>query len=375
MKLDKLLQIAGIDRELIKESKFKNLLKENEDMNVSGARQAFENTSDDYLQKTLESRNPPGTGSEFSRVMTIEELKNASWKPYQHPSVKSPNIAYIANIPGKIGVIEIDNLPDQTPVRFQLSHNGTGGKSGKATEVVAKFDTSLTSTNATVAITGPSFPGYFKNSADHFIVYTFHPGEPLPLQPEIDIDEVSKALGGNMVSTVRKAKELGFTSVKQVQSLNESKRLNIHRKNKLLKESDDFDLFFDTEQDKQRFDHGLDVVLDLLNDAYRAIYFYYKRHNLEVGGGDDAPACEELEDIKLKFRNKYYNEAFKQLQLLRVDIMNKNFPVKIIHMITKAIDEFDHIIKNSSGHDPRVKHIRNNSKHLERPHNFKNRQG
>jgi predicted RNA binding protein YcfA (HicA-like mRNA interferase family) len=120
--------------------------------------------------------------------------------------------------------------PDYTPVKIQLSHNGTGGRSGKNAEAIAKFDSSLTSTNVTTVITGPSHPGYFKHSAEKFIVYTFHPGEPIDLGAEMNIDEISQALGGVMTTTVDKAKQLGFKTVKQVESLNEYKKKHNHKK-------------------------------------------------------------------------------------------------------------------------------------------------
>jgi hypothetical protein len=130
-----------------------------------------------------------------------------------------------------------------------------------------------------------------------------------------------------------------------------------------------------TEQDETRFDHNLRFVIESIDDASGDIYNLFRKPNSGFVEWVGSPEYEMIKNIKLKFNTKHYNEAFKQLQLLRIDIMNKNFPVEIIHKVTKAIDQFDDIIKNSSGYDPRVKDIRKNSKHLERPHNFKNRQG
>jgi hypothetical protein len=225
MNIDKLLRIAGFDDDLIVESKrkMKKLLKESQSTKTNPVIEAFENTTDDYLQKTLETRNPPGTGSEFTRPMTIQELKNAKWTPLNHSGIRAPSIAYTANIPGRIGVIDINKLPDQTLVKIQLSHNGTGGKTGKAAEAVARFDTSLTYANTTCVILGPALPGYFKHSADKFMVYTFHPGKPLGITQKVNIDKISRALEGNMITTVEIAKKLGFAFVKQVNNLTEQR--------------------------------------------------------------------------------------------------------------------------------------------------------
>ena len=186
--------------------------------------QIIDNTDHAYLQKTLDTRNPGGgiqAGSVFQSPQTAESLKSASWSPLQSSAINPPGIAFTAQIPGTLGVTPIDALPPGTPVRFQLSHGGAGGKSGVSMEVVAQFDSSLSAVESTTLIAGPS-----RDDPSKYVVWTFHPGDPSPMGKEITQSTVLKHFPDSR-GTVEDAIDLGFNFVKRVGTLSESHRRQI----------------------------------------------------------------------------------------------------------------------------------------------------
>lgn len=188
-----------------------------EGLNVS---EIIENTPKEYLEKTLSTRNPGGSiqaGSVFLEPQTAESLSSADWKKINHEAVKSPAVAFTASIPGVLGIVPIENLSDSTPVKFQLSHGGKGGKSGNATEVVAQFDKSLGKVDSTTLIAGPT-----DDDPKKYEVWTFHPGDPVAQSDEININDVKKKYPEGK-ATVADSKKLGFKFVKRVESLSEAR--------------------------------------------------------------------------------------------------------------------------------------------------------
>lgn len=210
-------------------SQLKRIIKEEADRILEAADEApaqdvaeiIDNTPEDYLEKTLRTRNPGGSiqaGSVFQDPQTKESLKSAKWSPLNHPAIKSPAVAFTAQILGTLGVVPAEDLPPETPVKFQLSHGGSGGKSGKAAEVVAQFDASLGGVDNTTLITGPS-----KEDPKKFVVWTFHPGDPSPQADEIGLETVKEKFP-ELRATVGDAIELGFNFVKRVDRLPETAR-------------------------------------------------------------------------------------------------------------------------------------------------------
>jgi hypothetical protein len=200
-------QIRRIIREEIESEERNNIVSE-----------IIDNTDPQYVEKTLSTRNPTGAlqaGSVFDETQTAESLKSANWMPLNSPAIKSPAIAFTANIPGKLGIVPIERISDDTPVKFQLSHGGTGGKSGKAIEVVSNFDANLARVNTTTLIAGPD-----QTDPNKYVMWTFHPGDPSPLSAEITEDIVKQKFP-DMRGTVADAKGLGFNFVKRVASLSE----------------------------------------------------------------------------------------------------------------------------------------------------------
>ncbi len=179
----------------------------------------FDNTDPAYIEKTLATRNPGGAiqaGSVFLEPQTLESLRGAAWKPLSHEAIKPPAIAYTAPIKGVLGVVPASRLPPETPVKFQLSHGGTGGKSGRAAEAVASFNSNLGAVPNTTLIAGPA-----KEGGGH-VVWTFHPGDPSPMGAEITMDEVLEKFPGGR-GTVADAVGFGFNFIKRVETLPEGR--------------------------------------------------------------------------------------------------------------------------------------------------------
>ncbi len=194
-----------------------DLNEEDANVSVNKAKEAFSNSDEGYLKKSLEQRNPgkDSAGSTFLKALSIDELINADWEPYNHPNISSPAIGFKAPIPGKLGVAEMKGLPKDLKVKFQPAHKGEG----EGAEAVAEIPESNLLVKHTTLILGPK--------GDGLTVWTFFPGDATPKFDPISIDKVKNALGGEgdvLYGTVEDAINLGFNFAKNGStSLNESK--------------------------------------------------------------------------------------------------------------------------------------------------------
>jgi len=163
-----------------------------EDLKVR-IQQAFENSKDipGHLEGIFKQRNEGAGGSKFKTKQTIESLVNADWKPYNHPAVKGGAKAFKAPIPGYMGLIELDSLPDDSIVTLDDGHE-TGFLS---VTVPGKRSQSV---NFTVLLVG--------DHGGKEVVYTFHPGDPVRPSSLPDAGDYKK---GDQI-TVKEAKDLGF---------------------------------------------------------------------------------------------------------------------------------------------------------------------
>ena len=190
-------------------------------------KQAFENSDKEYLEKSIGQRNPGpnSAGSVFASPMSLDELKNANWTPYDHPNINSPAIAYKAAIPGFLCIAEIKDLPPQQPVRFQPAHAGKATVRDESSpkygmvlaEVVATIPEANRQVKHTTLILGPS-----REDPKKFIVWTFFPGDPTPRLPDITMQDVKEKLKTNqdmIKSTVAEAIDMGYGFVKHVNKL------------------------------------------------------------------------------------------------------------------------------------------------------------
>ena len=88
---------------------------------------------------------------------------------------------FVAEIGGKLGVISIDDISEETKIKFQPAHRGKLVRGGKTVyEAVANFKNRPVK-NITTLIVGPVLEGYehFSKDPSKPIVYTFHPGYPV----------------------------------------------------------------------------------------------------------------------------------------------------------------------------------------------------
>jgi hypothetical protein len=159
--------------------------------------EAVANSDPAYLAKVLAQRNPgnDNRGSRFSRPMTVEALLEADWEPYRHPAVGRGVEAYRANIPGRVGMLELSALPPDTPVRLE-DFKGVGNLSA-----IVPWKGELPRADHSVLLVG-------RGKDDRRIVYTVHPGDPVRAASVRD-----PALAGRTV-TAREAIALGFTLAK-----------------------------------------------------------------------------------------------------------------------------------------------------------------
>lgn len=144
----------------------------------------------DHWERTVSSRLANGgMGSRYPQFDTTESLEealsDAKWEEYSHPAI-SGAVGFIAELPGEIGMISLDDLDNDCEVRL-VDPKQTGFLSA-----VVDGDNYETS-NFTVMIVGD-------NDGDS-VVYTFHPGDPV---------ERSAITGEEITVTVSQARELGF---------------------------------------------------------------------------------------------------------------------------------------------------------------------
>ena len=162
-----------------------------------------------YFEKTLAQRaglRPDGSvnlesaGSTYPDV-TPEKLKEmiltAEWMSYEHPAIMKGCIAFKAPIPGRLGLIELKTLPEDTVVILD-DRKGTGNASATVKGAMGP------EVDYTIAILGPN------KETGGFDLWTFHPGA--PVAPSI----VSVTGRHGEEITVAKARELGFDLAKIV---------------------------------------------------------------------------------------------------------------------------------------------------------------
>ncbi len=144
----------------------------------------------EHWNRTVSSRlSAGGMGSRYPQHDNAESLEqtlvSAAWEEYSHPAI-SGAVGYIANIPGEVGMISLDNLNDDCEVQL-VDPKETGFLSA-----VVEGD-NYEPTAFTVMIVG--------DSDGQSVVYTFHPGDPV---------ERSSITGEPRTVSVSEARELGF---------------------------------------------------------------------------------------------------------------------------------------------------------------------
>lgn len=153
-----------------------------------------------YFEKTLAQRaglDPAACGSIYENIsapLLETALKAVTWEPYTHPAILSDCTGFWAQLPGRLGVVELASLPPESQVTLD-DRKGTGTVSA----IVKGRKGALV--GFTVLILGPA------HGVE--VVYTFHPGAPVaPSQVQ-----AAPGLHGKII-TVAEALALGLTTAK-----------------------------------------------------------------------------------------------------------------------------------------------------------------
>tara|TARA_R100000008_G_C3525407_1_gene136313 strand:+ start:172 stop:810 length:639 start_codon:yes stop_codon:yes gene_type:complete len=184
----------------------------------TAVKKAFEDTDPDYLEKSIEQRNPgpEAAGSVFAEPQAVQSLIDAEWTPYPHENIKPPATGFKADIPGTLGIVPIDVLPEEQEIRFQPAHGGAvkNEEGQHLAEVVAQIPEGDREVEHTTLIIGPS-----KEDPEKFQVWTFFPGDATPKFPDITMDSIRAKMNSEeekVMATVADAKDAGFNFVKHV---------------------------------------------------------------------------------------------------------------------------------------------------------------
>ena len=159
-----------------------------------------------YHIATLSQRcdSESAAGSVIDGICSIEEmealLNNAEWEEYSHPSIMEGCKGFVTPIPGKMGVVELETLPDDMEVVLD-DRKGTG----KVTPTVNGID--RVRVGFTVLIIGPEKVGEEETVQ---MMYTFHPGDPIS-PSRVAVSEKYK--NGTKI-TVKEAKGIGLLYAK-----------------------------------------------------------------------------------------------------------------------------------------------------------------
>jgi len=153
--------------------------------------------------------SPNAAGSTYEGYANIEELismlKNVQWESYNHPSVRPPAVSFKANLPGRLGLVEIDNLPDN--VSLFLDDRKRAGTISLVAKVNSSIVKTLAKTDFTVIMLGPA-----DKDDPREIVWTFHPGD--PVRPNtVDMQRTTQKENKNLLKKIISVTGKEFNSV------------------------------------------------------------------------------------------------------------------------------------------------------------------
>jgi hypothetical protein len=128
-----------------------------------------------YFESTLKQRTTEPKGSRYEGIGPDElekRIREADWQPYSSPNVAPNCAAFIAVLPGRLGIVSVSHIPDDAPI-YLIDPKKTGAWSACVKGVPG--DEELQS----VIILGPE--------AGKEVMYTVHPGAPLPFKPVTEL--------------------------------------------------------------------------------------------------------------------------------------------------------------------------------------------
>lgn len=188
--------------------------------------QTLRNTPSDYMEKSLQQRNPGplSAGSTFHKTQTLDSLCEVEWVRFQDPDCGDPAISFRGALPGKLGIASLSNMDLDTIVFLRPAHKGEAiienedspYFSEKATELVGDLSNVDSNVNYTTLLLGPS-----EDSSTGWAFWTLFPG-PCSFQwPEIGFESLAERYevdndNGVIGITVARCKALGFEYIKHV---------------------------------------------------------------------------------------------------------------------------------------------------------------
>lgn len=164
---------------------------------------ALSNTPADHMEKTLRSRNPgpEAFGSRWESPQNMETLKAADWEEYSPPGLLPQCEAYKAALPGRLGIIDLNTLPGDTPLEVVVDGHDDRWKQAK---FAAPPGFELPRVGHTTLIIGPDEDG---SNGGKDLVWTTFPGD--PVRPDHSSELIGK-------TTVAEALAQGFLWAKVV---------------------------------------------------------------------------------------------------------------------------------------------------------------
>ena len=191
--------------------------------------ETLRNTPSEYMQKSLEQRNPGplSAGSTFHRTQTLDSLCEVEWVRFEDPDCGDPAISFRGQLPGKLGIAPLSNMDLDTIVYLRPAHKGehiiesedSPYFSEKATELVGDLTNVYSDVNYTTLLLGPS-----DDSSTGWAFWTLFPG-PCSFQwPEVGFESLSIKYEVNsrgvIPMTVARCLEIGFKYCKHVTEYN-----------------------------------------------------------------------------------------------------------------------------------------------------------
>lgn len=151
-----------------------------------------------HVVKAFVTRNPgpESEGSTFLEPQSIESLSAAEWEPASDDAIKAPAVGFVAQIPGFLGIVAMDQLDPEAPCKMTLGHKGTVPFVSAVIER-SSLPGELQKVPFTTMLLGPGDGG-------ELVVWTFFPGGAVP-PSTMEPSDATEA-----VRTVADAVALGF---------------------------------------------------------------------------------------------------------------------------------------------------------------------
>jgi hypothetical protein len=187
---------------------------------IQQIRSAIENCPSEYMQKSLEQRNPGplSAGSTFHTPQTRQSLMSQEWVWYPDPDCKAPAVSFRTRLPGKLGIASLNDLPSDMVVTLRPAHKGeididdeeSPYYGQKDTELVGNVSSFLTNVDYTTLLCGPGEDGALQ-------FWTMFPGPCAFSWPKLGFESLQDQFNTKNSAikvTVDQAIELGFHNIK-----------------------------------------------------------------------------------------------------------------------------------------------------------------